>query len=101
MKPRTIFRLLLLTATLISAGAQAQIKNKQLLDVYKVDFGHYIGSAETSTPMYAEMEQKDKAFQKPLTVYAHPKYLYAEDSGEKNNKTTWQVNYPAKKLMQL
>lgn len=71
-----------------------------LVDVYKVDFGFYIDVTDTSYTSEAS-RRNNKIDWKPLLVYAHPEYLYAEDILSNKEKTIWQIKYKNKSLMQL
>lgn len=94
---------LLFIASIIS-DSYAQAKSAQL-DVYKIDYGFYSKATDTSiiseVPMQVQQERMEKARWKPLSVYAHSDYLYAEDVSISNEKTIWQINYKTKDLMQL
>lgn len=90
---------------MIFTNGNAQTKNNQLLDAYKVDFGFYIKATDTNNPsevpMHVEQERMEKAGWKPLVVYAHPEYLYAEDILPNGDETIWQIKYKIKRLMEL
>ena len=91
---------------MVSINSNAQTTKNQLLDVYKVDFGYYAQSIDTSrvseTPVMTEMKRMEKVGQTLLQVYAHPEYLHAKHHWISNEEAeVWLVQYKTGKLFQL
>lgn len=83
----------------------AQTERKELLDVYKIEYGFYIKATDNSPaseiPMHVEQERMEKADWRPLQVYAHTEYLYAKEISHGYEENTWLLQYKTKSLWKL